>query len=120
MIRYYGLYSNAHRGKKRKADSVFSPSPIIEEESLFVPSKGWAEMIRKVYEVDPLLCSAFLVIDLVVLSVIILIQYVRGWKLGKIVKDLMQVQKGNSYLFITKRYSYFSESTGLAKAAFTT
>jgi len=21
-----------------------------------VPSKGWAEMIRKVYEVDPLLC----------------------------------------------------------------
>ena len=28
----------------------------IEEEETCVPSKGWAEMIRKVYEVDPLLC----------------------------------------------------------------
>ncbi len=28
--------------------------PIIEDEALFVPSKGWAEMIRKVFEVDPL------------------------------------------------------------------
>jgi hypothetical protein len=58
MIRYYGLYSNAHRGKIRKADSALSPPPIIEEESLFVPSKAWAEMIRKVYEVDPLLCPS--------------------------------------------------------------
>jgi hypothetical protein len=24
----------------------------------YVPSKGWAEMIRKVYEVDPLLCPS--------------------------------------------------------------
>jgi hypothetical protein len=31
--------------------------PIVQEES-FVPSKGWAEMIRKVYEVDPLLCPS--------------------------------------------------------------
>jgi hypothetical protein len=29
---------------------------IIEDEDPFIPSKGWAEMIRKVYEVDPLLC----------------------------------------------------------------
>ena len=29
---------------------------IIEEEERFVPSKGWAEMIRKVYEIDPLPC----------------------------------------------------------------
>lgn len=27
-----------------------SQPPIIEEEERFVPSKGWAEMIRKVYE----------------------------------------------------------------------
>jgi hypothetical protein len=35
-----------------------SPShpPIIEQEEPFRPSKGWAEMIRKVYEVNPLLC----------------------------------------------------------------
>jgi hypothetical protein len=29
---------------------------MIEEEPPRVPSKGWAEMIRKVYEVDPLIC----------------------------------------------------------------
>ena len=54
MVRYYGLYSNAHRGKIRKAGvSPFHP-PIIETE-YHVPSKGWTEMIRKFYEVDPLL-----------------------------------------------------------------
>ena len=56
MIRYYGLYSNAHRGKIRKARVSPSHPPIIEEEERFMPSKGWAEMIRKVYEVNPLLC----------------------------------------------------------------
>ena len=30
--------------------------PIIEDEVSFVPSRGWAEMIRKVYEIDPLIC----------------------------------------------------------------
>jgi len=30
-------------------------APIIEED-ISVPSKGWAEMIRKVYETDPLQC----------------------------------------------------------------
>ena len=29
---------------------------MIEEELRPIPSKGWAEMIRKVYEVDPLVC----------------------------------------------------------------
>ncbi len=58
MVRYYGLYSNAHRGKMRKAGSDPSHPPIIEEEPLFVPSKGWAAMIRKVYEVDPLICPS--------------------------------------------------------------
>ena len=28
----------------------------MEEELRHIPAKGWAEMIRKVYEVDPLLC----------------------------------------------------------------
>jgi hypothetical protein len=44
MIRYYGLYSNAHRGKKRKADSVFSPSPIIEEPKIIDRIIGHLEM----------------------------------------------------------------------------
>ena len=58
MVRYYGLYSNAHRGKRRKAQHAVNPFLIIEQEESFVPSKGWAEMIRKVYEVDPLLCPS--------------------------------------------------------------
>lgn len=54
MVPYYGLYSNAHRGKMRKAQQAVNPLFIIEQEEPFVPSKGRAEMIRKVYEVDPL------------------------------------------------------------------
>jgi len=56
MIRYYGLYANAHRGKKRKTGEHPSHPPIIDDKVSFVPSKGWAEMIKKVYEVNPLLC----------------------------------------------------------------
>jgi len=53
MIRYYGLYSNAHRGKKRKTGVC---PPVIKDEVSFTPSRGWAEMIKKVYEIDPLIC----------------------------------------------------------------
>ncbi len=28
----------------------------VEDEDPFLPSKGWAEMIKKVYEIDPLIC----------------------------------------------------------------
>jgi hypothetical protein len=58
MIRYYGLYSNAHRGKMRKAGVDPSYPLITEDGPAFMPSKGWAEMIRKVYEVDPLRCPS--------------------------------------------------------------
>jgi hypothetical protein len=29
---------------------------MVEEPLRPIPSKGWAEMIRKVYEVDPIVC----------------------------------------------------------------
>jgi hypothetical protein len=58
MIRYYGLYSNAHRGKMRKADADPFYPLITEDGPAYVPAKGWAEMIRKVYEIDPLLCPS--------------------------------------------------------------
>jgi hypothetical protein len=58
MIRYYGLYSNAHRGKMQKAGADPFYPPIIEDDPTYVPAKGWAEMIRKVYEVDPLCCPS--------------------------------------------------------------
>jgi hypothetical protein len=31
---------------------------VFEKEEPFLPSKGWAEMIRKVYEIDPLVCRS--------------------------------------------------------------
>jgi len=56
MVRYYGLYANAHRGKVRKESLAASPLRIIEEDCRRLPAKGWAAMIRKVYEVDPMVC----------------------------------------------------------------
>jgi hypothetical protein len=56
MVRYYNLYANAHRGKVRKAGISPLTLRMSEEEWKPVPSKGWAAMIRKVYEVDPMVC----------------------------------------------------------------
>ena len=56
MVRYYGLYANAHRGKVKKARMSPSALRMAEEDIRRIPSKGWAEMIRKVYEVDPMAC----------------------------------------------------------------
>jgi len=55
-VRYLGLYANAHRGKVRKAQLDKHPFIIVEKESPRIPRRGWAEMIRKVYEVNPLSC----------------------------------------------------------------
>jgi hypothetical protein len=51
-VRYYGLYANARRGKIKKTSRAAFPLRIAEEEIRRLPAKGWAEMIRKVYEVD--------------------------------------------------------------------
>jgi hypothetical protein len=54
-IRYFGLYANAHRGKIHKSEEGEHKFLIIEEECPRIPRRDWAEMIRKVYEFDPLL-----------------------------------------------------------------
>ena len=54
MVRYFGLHANVHRGKVKKAS--LSVLRIVEEDLRRLPSKGWAAMIRKVYEVDPMTC----------------------------------------------------------------
>ena len=54
MVRYFGLYANAHRGKVKKERQSPTAFRIVEEELLRLPSKGWAAMILKVYEVDPM------------------------------------------------------------------
>jgi hypothetical protein len=53
----YGLYANAHRGKVKKASLAAFPLRIVEDKLRRIPSKGWAEMIRKVYEVEGLIIS---------------------------------------------------------------
>jgi hypothetical protein len=45
MVRYYGLYANAHRGKVRKANRVPVLLGMIEGEPRPGASKGWAEMM---------------------------------------------------------------------------
>jgi acetone carboxylase gamma subunit len=56
MVRYYGLYANAHRGKVKKASLSPSALRLVEDDLKRIASKGWAAMIRKVYEVDPMVC----------------------------------------------------------------
>ncbi|MGB9004494.1 MAG: transposase [Candidatus Aminicenantales bacterium] len=55
MVRYYGLYANAHRGYVKKTGLETSPLQFVENELKPAHSKGWAAMIRKVYEVDPMI-----------------------------------------------------------------
>jgi len=47
------LYANAHWGKAKKASFVPVALGIVEEKLESGSSKGWAVMIRKVYEIDP-------------------------------------------------------------------
>ena len=49
-------YANAHRGKVRKSRRVPVVLGPLEDDPPPLTSKGWAEMIRKVYEVDPMIC----------------------------------------------------------------
>jgi hypothetical protein len=47
MVRYFGLYANAHRGKVKKESQSPTALRIVEEELRRLPSKGWAALIRK-------------------------------------------------------------------------
>ena len=64
-VRCWGFYSSAARGKRRKAEPEgdTTQTPDRQDDDEFtrrdlarIPS--WACLIRRVYEVDPLLCSA--------------------------------------------------------------
>ena len=65
LVRYYGAYSNASRGKRKKAaaaaESSSSHQPPGDAAVPDGPDRAalrrrWAELIRRVYEVDPLVC----------------------------------------------------------------
>jgi hypothetical protein len=55
MIRYYGLYSNAHRGKICKARADHSYPLIIEDGPTYVPSKGWPGIRLRLGDLDDLM-----------------------------------------------------------------
>ena len=63
LVRYYGWYSNKMRGQRLKqtdAEVVDAPEGEVIDVSAFkprrIPSKKWRELIKKVWEADPLLC----------------------------------------------------------------
>jgi len=59
-VRYWGYYSNAARGKRCKAAEagVRSQTSRRPDDDEFTRRArlSWAKLIRRVYEVDPLLC----------------------------------------------------------------
>jgi len=68
-VHYYGAYSNVVRGKlKARAHAQQAeplapgpgvhppPPPPCASPSLAALRRGWARLIRRVYEVDPLVC----------------------------------------------------------------
>jgi hypothetical protein len=59
VVHYYGAYSNVSRGKRRKSAALLQSA--AEEPEDLTPDqrerrRSWAEMIRRVYEIDPLVC----------------------------------------------------------------
>ena len=57
MVRYYGWYSNKKRGLHKKQDNIDNPININPSSCRRrIPSKKWRELIKKVWEVDPLEC----------------------------------------------------------------
>ncbi len=71
LVRYYGAYSNVSRGKRRRHDEVtIGTAPQDIEHATLVQAdrdhspetralrRSWAQLIKRVYEVDPLLCPS--------------------------------------------------------------
>ena len=71
LVRYYGAYSNASRGKRKRQDVADAGAVLRDGEH--APSaradrnhspdaralrRSWAQLIKRVYEVDPLVCPS--------------------------------------------------------------
>ena len=65
MVRYYGWYSNRARGERAKREAEpgaleatdVDVIDVSEYHPPRIPSKKWRELIKKVWEVDPLICQ---------------------------------------------------------------
>ena len=56
MLRYLGFYSNVCRGRRKRQGIAESEYVIEGEEYNKGANKSWARLIKKIYEVDPLIC----------------------------------------------------------------
>ena len=63
LVRYYGAYSNRARGQRRKAEGELeghgsgkAEEPVPPPPERAALRRRWANLIRRVYEVDPLVC----------------------------------------------------------------
>ena len=56
MVRYYGYYSNVCCGKKKKENGEEIDLIIKYDEYTKGCNKSWARLIKKIYEVDSLIC----------------------------------------------------------------
>jgi hypothetical protein len=66
LVRYYGAYSNVSRGKRRLSKEAACPSgeghaPSVRGKKNLGPDarafrQSWAQLIKRIYEVDPLVC----------------------------------------------------------------
>ena len=69
LVRYYGWYSNVSRGKRRKAEAEngevvgdgagpASRAARVEARDARALRRSWAQLIKRIYEVDPLVCPS--------------------------------------------------------------
>jgi hypothetical protein len=68
LVRYYGAYSNVSRGKRRLREEAACPSgeghaPSVRGKKDLDPAaralrRSWAQLIKRIYEVDPLVCPS--------------------------------------------------------------
>ena len=61
LVRYYGAYSKRARGQRRRAEAQLEGTGEPEEHLPPPPERAalrrrWANLIRRVYETDPLVC----------------------------------------------------------------
>ena len=56
MVRYMGYCRNVCRGRRKKEDADESDFAVQDDEYTKGANKSWAHLIKKIYEVDPLIC----------------------------------------------------------------
>ncbi len=56
MVRYYGRYASRTRGTQHERPDIEPPNAQTTSQARQAAKAAWAKLIRKVYEVDPLVC----------------------------------------------------------------